>query len=182
MKLNRLFLILSLVLFSCGSDDSDSDTNGGGDDCPKTPTDQVAQGNFKGTAFTSPGGSYFKSAGGTNTGYTGVIFIAEKTGGSCVFPEFEDGDGRILFSIESLEAQTITLSASGGDNTSTLNFNSTINDPDPITDAELSCGIIEIKTVDTDKGEISGSVIATGVNGSKIDGNFTLTFCDASAF
>ena len=182
MKFNRLFLIFSLVLFSCGSDDSDSDTNGGGGDCPKTPTDQVAQGNFRGTAFTSPGGSYFERTGPTGNVYQCTIFVSEKTGGSCIFPDFKEGNKTILFSIDELEPQTITVSNSLENNNSTLNFNSISTGTDIETIAELSCGVIDIKTVDTDKGEISGSVIATGVDGSKIDGNFTLTFCDKEVF
>ena len=187
MKFNRLLLIFVLVLFSCGSDDDAGSSNNDNVDqseCSKTPTDQVAQGNFKGRAFTSPGGSYYELPGPTGNIFQGAIFTANKIDDSgCVFPDFEGSvTGKILFSLDKLEPQTISFSAAGDNGESVLNFNSTPTGSDVDVDIELACGLLEIKSVDTDKGELTGSIIATGVNGSKIDGNFTLAFCDRNSF
>jgi len=157
-------LFISTILTSCGSDDSDNGSNNCGD-----YTDQIAQGNFKGENFTVQGGTH--SVLGPK--YFCRIYVSEKTGGSCGFPQFGGNEGVVIFSIPNLDANSYTLSdESGAENT--LNFNSIENS---ITEIELAeCGKIEI--YENNGNIVTGRVFAKGQDGSKIDGNFTLELCN----
>ena len=151
-----------------GNDDDDDDGDGGvtcGD-----IIDQEAQGVFKGTSFVNEGGSYRFQFGE----YFSRIFVSEVIAGDCNFPEFGGNEGRILFSLPSLDPQTITFSDIAGEGES-LNFNSINNDGS--TDIELAvCGELEVlSTTDT---TLSGRIFAIGQQGSTINGNFTLTLCE----
>ena len=159
----------ALLVQLCGSDD---DSSGGGDNCTNA-TNQAVQGNFRGTSFVSPDAFYKELTFGGNTTYRVDIYTKERTDGDCVFPLFDGSQDTILFSIPSLEVQTVTLSETGSN---TLNFNRVA---DGVTEIELAvCGTIEITNYNEATGEIEGTVIARGQEGSLVDGNFTLQLCD----
>lgn len=193
MKLNFLnaaaTIFTSLLLItSCSSDDDSSNSgvtdagSGSTNECPSTPTDQVAQGNFSGTDFTSSGGTYLDRSFGEQTDFFCRIYVKSPISiDDCSFPEFDGTQDSILFSIASLEAQTINVSeeftiGDNGELPPTLSFNRIGTE---FTEAELSCGTIIIDGLN-DVDQLTGSVIATGVDGSSIDGNFVLDFCNPS--
>lgn len=162
---------LTLTTVSCsGSDDSNESG------CPSL-INQAVQGNFRGTGFVSPEGFLKVTQFGETTIIRGDIYVKERIGGSCFFPEFEGTQDNILFPLPSLEVQTITLQDSG-DNT--LNFNRiVITEDGPVTEVELAeCGTIEITSYNEDTGVMQGTVVARGQFGSTVNGNFTLMTCD----
>nr|WP_321233945.1 hypothetical protein [uncultured Psychroserpens sp.] len=162
---------LSLTVVSCSSDDSS-----GGSSCANL-IDQAVQGSFRGTAFVSPAGFYKVLTFGETTTIRCDIYVKESLDSDCFFPTFEGDQDTILFSISSLEAQTITLEEFGNN---TLNFNRiTIGDDGSITEIELAeCGTIEITSYNADTGILQGTVVAEGQFGSTVNGNFTLLLCD----
>ena len=167
--LAAVVITTGLMLQSCGSDD---DSGGGSDDCPNL-SDQPVQGSFRGTDFVSPDAFYKALTFGGTTTYRADIYTKQRTDGDCAFPLFEGSQDNILFSIPSLEAQTITLSDTGSN---TLNFNRIANG---VTEIELAvCGTIEITTYNATTGELQGTVVARGQEGSVVNGNFTLQLCD----
>lgn len=158
-----------LILQSCSSDDGSS---GGGGNCPDIEN-QTAQGNFRGTDFVSPGGVYKDFSFGGDPLWRIDLYVKDRTGGSCLFPEFDGSQDVILFSIPSLEPQTINFSESG-DNT--LNFNRIAGN---ITEVELAtCGSVEITSYNATTGELQGRIVARGQEGSTVNGSFTLDLCD----
>lgn len=160
-----------LMLHSCSSDD-DSSADGNEDSCGEV-TNQPVQGNFRGESFVSPDAFYKEFNFGGMTTYRVDIYTKERIDGDCVFPFFEGAQDNILFSIPTLDVQTITLSESGEN---TLNFNRIVNG---VTQIELAeCGEINITNYNATTGEIQGTVYAKGQEGSVVDGNFTLQFCD----
>ncbi len=175
--------ILAFVLFlgitSCSS--SDDDSSGGGNGCSKTITNQIAQGSFMGTTFTSQGGVYRDQSFGDETRFFCTINVKSPTGGSCFFPEFEGDDDTILFSIDSLDAQTFDVTdefSTDGSIPKTLSFNRiTSENGESLTINELSCGRIVIDGLN-DSDQLTGSVVATGLEGSLINGNFVLDLCE----
>jgi hypothetical protein len=172
--IKTLFTVLiitgSLFMQSCGSDDDSS--NGGSDNC-LTLTDQPVQGNFRGTSFVSPAGFYKVYNNGGTTTYRGEIYVKENLESDCFFPTFEGSQDIILFPLPSLDVQTITLSETG-DNT--LNFNRIV---DVETQIELAtCGTVSITNYNEVTGELQGTVVAIGQEGSTVNGNFTLLLCE----
>lgn len=167
------FTFIATLLFSCSSDDDSS----GSSSCPDLVS-QTAQGNFQGDNFVTPGGTYQLSPG-QNNGYTCVIYVENRTGGSCTFPVFNNDLGpqdSIRFSIPDLNNQTLTFSDTGGN---TINFNRvTIENNVPVTIAELAvCGTVNITNHDTTNDTLSGNIVARGQDGSEINGTFTLDLC-----
>ncbi|MCT8340171.1 hypothetical protein MG296_08895 [Flavobacteriaceae bacterium TK19130] len=174
MKFTRnLFalILVSLTLTFCSDNDDSSDENS--DDCPELVS-QEAQGNFRGTDFVNQGGFYKEQTFGGNTTYRCEIYVKEATGGDCFFPEFEAPRDIILFSIESLEQQTIEVSDLSGANT--LNFNRIADGTTTIELAE--CGTITITNFDSATSTLEGTVVALGQFGSVINGAFSLELCD----
>ena len=173
MKTIKTFLLTfiiigSLIVQSC---DSDDDSPSGGDNCPDL-VNQTAQGNFRGTDFVSQGGFYKDFSFGGEASFRIDLYVKERTGGDCFFPVFDGTQDIILFSIPSLEPQTINFSEIG-DNT--LNFNRIVNG---VTEIELAtCGTVEITNYDTLTGELEGNLFARGQDGSVVNGNFTVEFC-----
>lgn len=176
----RKVLVILVTTFivntSCSSDDGD-----GGDsssNCSTTITDQTAQGNFRGISFTSPGGSYREQNFDGEISYFCRINVKDPIDvNDCVFPDFEGTQDTILFGLSSLEAQNISLSddlSQGVDNI-TLNFNRIDNNG---TEAELACGSLVIDGLNA-AGQLTGSIVARGVEGSSINGNFVLDLCEA---
>jgi hypothetical protein len=164
-----LVLTVGFAFQSCSSSD---DSSSGGGDCPNLAS-QVAEGNFRGTAFTSPGGVYKDISFGGDPLWRIDLYVKDRTGGSCFFPEFEGTQDIILFAISSLEPQTITFSAIGQN---TLNFNRIVGN---VTEVELAtCGSVEITSYNADTGELQGNIVARGQNGSVVNGNFTLALCE----
>ena len=194
-KIGTLLLVGFLTITSCGADDENS--NVGMEsilsnnerlliDCPKSASDQVVQGNFKGIPFVSPGGSYRDQSFGGEEAYSCRIYIKSPLGtGDCAFPKFEGYGDTILFSLNSLEPQTFEISDQFNSESqaynNTLKFNR-ISEDDGTTIVELSCGVITITEYDALTGELFGTVVAKGMEGSTIDGNFVLDFCDKSIF
>lgn len=188
--LSAIFTSL-LLMTSCSSDDSESSNNNSTDSgiieessttCETTPTDQIAQGIFKEDSFTASGGAYREQNFGDKVNYFCTIYVKSPIDlEACIFPEFEGTDDTIIFSLSSLEAQTIELSndLTQGFDTVTLNFNRI--DLEGETKTELGCGTLIIDGINEDN-QLTGSVIANGDNGSTIDGNFVLDFCDSSSF
>jgi len=160
-----ILIISSLFLTSCSSDDTDNNNS----DCGNI-LDQPAQGTFKGSPFIVENGTHRLQFGE----YFCRIYVSDKIGGDCLFPDFGGNEGVILFSLPNLEPQTLTLSDVSGE-VNTLNFNSQAIDP-PGTLIELAkCGQIEItsSTLTT----VTGRLIAESREGSTINGNFTLDLC-----
>lgn len=172
-------LIVSLVavigLLSCSSDD-DKGSEGNNGECPKSIANQVARGNFKGTNFEVTGGIYIDQSFDGTARFFCSIHVKEVTGGNCSFPTFEGSNDTVLFTLTSLEAQTFDVNdeiSTDGVIRPTLNFNRTKGIE---TEAELSCGRIIINGLN-DNDQLTGSVVATGVEGSTINGNFVLDLC-----
>lgn len=183
-KFLKVFGVIATTLIlitSCSSDDGD-----GGDsssDCSTTITDQVAQGNFRGISFTSPGGTYRDISFDGEEDYICKIFVtAPIDNTSCVFPDFgTTTTDTLLFGLSSLEAQTFNVESDfdfGDNQPPTLNFNRI---DDNQTTVELSCGVIIIDGLNA-SGQLTGSIVAIGVEGSSINGNFVLDLCDTSSF
>ena len=168
----KLIVILSGILLLVASCNKSNDDDGGGtSNCTAVAT-QAAQGNFKGTAFTSPGGTYIENPG-TATGYRCTIYVKSPNNTDCVFPTFDGTQDTILFSINSLENQTITLSDTSGSNT--LSFNRIDG---TTTDIELAeCGEIKITSFNATSEILQGTIIAKGQDGSEINGSFQLSLC-----
>lgn len=161
-------ILAGVLLQSCNSSDDSSGSN-----CP-TLIDQPAQGSFRGTSFVSPDAYYRVSTFGQTTMITARIYVREAIDGDCLFPFFGEPEDVILFGLPSLEVQTISLQETG-DNT--LNFNRIV---DGVTEVELAvCGTIEITSYNETTGELQGTITAKGQEGSTVNGNFTLQFCDA---
>ncbi len=172
-NLLSVIFVATLVL-SCSS----SDDGGGGTSNCADPIDQTAQGNFQGENFVSPGGTFSLAPGGDN-GYTCRVYVEMRTGGSCTFPTFGDGElpqDSILFPIDDLSLSTYTYSDTGG---AAINFNrNTVEDNVPVTIAELStCGTVTITEHDTDADTLTGTISAIGQDGSEINGTFVLDLC-----
>lgn len=162
---------LSLTILSCSDDDSSDGTS-----CI-TLVNQTAQGSFRGTDFVSPAGFYKVLTFGETTQIRVDIYVKESLDDDCFFPTFEGTQDNILFSIPSLEAQTITLEEFGEN---TLNFNRiAITDDGPVTEVELAeCGTVEITNYDANAGVLEGTVVARGQFGSTVNGNFSLMLCE----
>lgn len=155
-------------------DIGDGDTENPDVDCAEI-IDQLAQGNFKGTDFTYTGGSY-ASQDSTNTNYICHIHINTSLTGNCL-PEYGENQDidEIIFSLDSLAAQTMTFQESGG---STLNFNRfVVSDSTTLTELAV-CGTMYIDSIGTTDNKVYGRVTATGQEGSTINGNFQLDFCE----
>ncbi len=174
-KVLVILVTVFLVNISCSSDDG-GDGNSSSS-CSTTITDQTAQGNFRGISFTSPGGSYREQNFDGEISYFCRIYVEDSLDvNDCVFPDFEGTQDTILFGLSSLEAQNISLSddlSQGVDNI-TLNFNRI---DDTGTESELACGTLVIDGLNA-VSQLTGSIVATGVNGSTINGNFVLDFCE----
>ena len=165
-NLLAILMIISTLLSSCSSDDSQENSI-----CDEI-IEQPAKGVFRGFNFTVNGGDFRSQF----DEYFCRIHVFEVTGGSCTFPEFEPIQGSIIFSLSNLSPQTINLSDVLGEGES-LNFNTieTI-DNESVTVVELAtCGKIEI--TEASENMITGRVVATGQKGSTINGNFTLDLC-----
>lgn len=161
-------IIGGLMMQSCSS----SDDSSSGGNCPSL-SDQLAQGNFRGIEYTSPGGVYKDFSFGGDPLWRIDLYVKNRTGGSCLFPEFDGTQDVILFSIPSLEPQTINFSESGEN---TLNFNRIEGN---VTTVELAtCGRVVITSYDSNTGELQGNIVARGQEGSIVNGNFTLQLCD----
>jgi len=164
-----LVLTAGFAFQSCSSSD---DSSSGGGDCPNLAS-QVAEGNFRGTAFTSPGGVYKDFSFDGDPLWRIDLYVKDRTGGSCLFPEFEGTQDVILFSIPSLEPQTITFSETGEN---TLNFNRIVGN---VTEVELAvCGTLNITSYNSNTGELQGNIVARGQDGSVVNGNFALDLCN----
>lgn len=174
MKITRYILfafIVTLALVACKSDDGGG---GGGETENCTVADsQTAQGNFRGADFVSPGGTYIEAPGNGN-GFNCAIYVKSPTNEDCVFPLFAGTQDIILFSIDALEPQTLTISEFGG--ATILNFNRIV---DNTTEVELgTCGVLEITSYDEVAGELSGTIVAIGQGNSTINGSFVLSLCE----
>ncbi len=172
----KSILLLSIVTTSCGSDDDSNNTNS--KDCSTQPKAEIATGSFKGQSFTVTGGRYTDQSFGDEKRYSCAIYIKPVKSGSCFFPNFEGLNEQILFSINSLEPQTIVVSdVFSGEIKPTLNFNRIANTNDgPETQIELSCGTLIISGVENN--QLKGRVFANGTEGSTVNGAFTLDLCD----
>jgi len=183
MKREYLFsYLIALLMFgflSC-SDEDDSTTDEGSDETTTCLEylNQEAQGEFQGESFTAQGGTYSEFFGE----YRCKIYVNELIGGDCSFPEFGGNEAVIIFSLEALELQSITFTdtAEIGETVNTLNFNSIVlEDNVSVTVVELAtCGALEITDVDLENNTVSGTIVAKGQEGSFINGNFTLDFCE----
>ncbi|WP_010523063.1 hypothetical protein [Aquimarina agarivorans] len=169
---------MRILGISCGSDDSDD--NGGGNANCNAPAliDQVAQGNFRGAAFTVQGGTYRSQQVNSTDKYFCRIHIKEQTGGSCAFPEFEGTNDAIIFSLPTLEIQTITYTDLDVTNSDALASQLSFNRIAEETSVELSCGTLNITELDSETNQLKGNVTAEGVEGSIINGNFVLDLCE----
>jgi len=177
----KIAVLLTIFFVSCSSDDSANDSNNGENtmskDCNTLPKEEMATGSFRGKSFTVKGGKYREQSFGNAKRYSCAIYIKEATG-DCIFPDFEGLNEQILFTISSLEPQTIKVSSDIGTETKpTLNFNRIANTNDgPVTEVELSCGTIIISGVTNN--QLKGKVFANGIESSTINGAFTLDLCE----
>ncbi len=166
------FILITSVL-SCSSNDDEANLSNNCGDFKE----QTAQGNFRGKSFTVKGGTYKK----VFDDYSFTLFIYEETSGDpCFVPQFNEGQDVINISLSSAEPQTITISNTGQSDTNMLSFIRTKQIPNGVSvDAETSnCGTFEIVSIDSTTKVLTGRVVAKGVEGSEINGNFTLQLCE----
>ncbi|WP_440879549.1 hypothetical protein [Tenacibaculum sp. C7A-26P2] len=166
------FILITIVL-SCSSNDDEANLSNNCGDFKE----QTAQGNFRGKSFTVKGGTYKK----VFDDYSFTLFIYEETSGDpCFVPQFNEGQDVINITLSSAEPQSITISNTGQSGTDMLSFIRTTQDSNGASiDSELSeCGTIEIISVDSTTKALKGRVVAKGVQGSEINGNFTLQLCE----
>lgn len=175
MKFAPYILFTFLVTVSLVACKSDDGGNGGGGEAAncEVADAQTAQGNFRGADFVSQGGTYIEAPGNGN-GFSCAIYVKNPTNTDCVFPLFAGTQDIILFSIDALEPQTLTLSEFGG--ATFLNFNRVVDNTSEI---ELAtCGVLEITSYDEAAGELRGTVIAIGQENSVVNGSFVLSLCE----
>lgn len=150
--------IFICTLTSCSGNDETS-----AKDCESgTIANQDAKGVFKGKSFTYKAAYYKKFV---DDSYSFTIHV-EDLAGNCS----SVSKNSILFRLDSLQPQSITLSLKNN-----VNFNTTITNE---VNAEIAtCGKIEVISV-TSGGTVSGRIVAEGADGSTINGNFTAELCD----
>lgn len=161
MKSIKTILLLASIfictLSSCSSDETSTK------DCESgTIKNQDAKGVFKGENFTYKVAYYKKFI---DNSYFFTIYIEDLTGNCSSIAK-----NSIIFTLDNLQPQSITLSLQNN-----INFNTTVTNE---IDAEIAtCGKIEIISV-TSNGTVSGRLVAEGADGSTINGNFTAELCD----
>lgn len=154
------------------------------DDAP-TPTncegleyvDQDAQGTFFGTNFTYQKAYYISSQVGNNSQHIFTILINNPIGGTCDFPEYEEGSTNqtIFFSLSSLETQTVSFQSP---TTTPLTFNNIAEDNTPSIEL-AACGTFELVNYNTETKQVNGKITTKSNEGSIINGNITFELCES---
>jgi hypothetical protein len=163
------FSIIAFGFLSCSKSESTPTPEPIDTSCT-TISNQDAKGNFRGAEFTITGGTY-RLLGPM---YRCSLYIKANPNGYCGFTNDNNSNtDTILFSIKTLEAQSLTVS----NVTNTINFNRL--PPTGPTEVVLAdCGKLEITNYDSKTKILTGRVIAKEQSGNKIDGTFKLEFCE----